>query len=214
MLFRSRAPKVLHYLGRRTPDGDPTQWINMFIEDHFTHMKPLSGDNLLTPEEARDWNTKIKGWSNLSRAHQNYARTMVNTGQQPYTPNATTVQSASGYVGSTNVVVTGFKDYKGRDIKLSAPAAVSWQAMIDAGMPFNPGDVHSVYRDEAEWKRLRAQGFSASATSAHNLGEAMDVHGLTGDWLKKHGHKYGWGPEGSYGHGSHGGHFIFTGWNN
>jgi len=135
-------------------------------------------------------------------------------GQPPYIPNATTVQSTSGYVGSTNVVDTGFKDYKNRPIKLSPQAAKSWQAMIDAGMPFNPAHVASVYRDEAEWQRLRAQGISASATSAHNLGEAMDVHGLTGDWLKKHGHKYGWGPEGSYGHGSHGGHFIFTGWNN
>ena len=130
-----------------------------------------------------------------------------------FTPNAATVRSASGYVGSTNVVNTGFKDYKGRNIMLSPQAAVSWQAMIDAGMPFSPSDVHSVYRDEAEWDRLRSQGINASATGAHNIGEAADVHGLTGAWIKEYGHEFGWGPEdSSYGHGSHGGHFRFKGY--
>jgi hypothetical protein len=131
-----------------------------------------------------------------------------------HTPNAATVRSASGITYSTNVVDTGFKDYKGRNIMLSPQATVSWQAMIDAGMPFNSKSVHSVYRDEAEVKRLWSQGIDASATGAHNRGEAMDVHGDMGAWIKKHGKEFGWGPEdSSYGHGGHGGHFIFKGYN-
>jgi len=96
-----RAPKVLRYLGKRTPDGDPTQWINMFIEDHFTHMKPLSGDNLFTPEEARAMNTRIKGWRNLSVAQKNFMANRTSQGQPPYTPNATALS------GPGQVVLSG-----------------------------------------------------------------------------------------------------------
>lgn len=117
------------------------------------------------------------------------------------------VQGSSGYVGSNQVRDIGLKDQQGRPIKMSPAAGQAWQKMVQAGMPFNPADVTSSYRDESEYVRLKRSGYNPASNSAHNHGEGIDVHGAAGEWLKKNGARYGWRlvdyP------GSHGGHFEY-----
>ena len=62
--------------------------------------------------------------------------------------------------------------------------------MVDDGMPLDR--ITNVYRDESEYLRLRSEGYGAVPNSAHNYGEAMDVHGAAGEWLKQYGPQYGW----------------------
>ena len=119
------------------------------------------------------------------------------------------VQGAGGYIGSSNVVDTGLKDYKGRLVRMAPEAAQQWQAMISAGMPFNSADVTNVYRDEKEYLRLQSEGYNPASGGFHNFGLAIDVHGTTGEWLRKNGAKFGWFPH-DY-EGTHGGHYEFRG---
>jgi hypothetical protein len=119
------------------------------------------------------------------------------------------VQGAGGYIGSSNVVDTGLKDYKGRPVRMAPEAAQQWKAMINAGMPFNPDDIANVYRDEKEYLRLQSEGYNPASGGFHNFGLAIDVHGTTGEWLRKNGAKFGWFPH-DY-EGTHGGHYEFRG---
>lgn len=119
------------------------------------------------------------------------------------------VQGEGGYRGSTDVVDVGLKDYKGRPMRMAPAAAEQWKAMIKAGMPFNSADVANVYRDEAEYMRLRKEGYNPSSGGFHNFGLAIDVHGATGEWLRKNGARFGWFPH-DY-EGTHGGHYEFRG---
>jgi len=119
------------------------------------------------------------------------------------------VQGEGGYRGSTDVVDVGLKDYKGRPMRMAPAAAEQWKAMIKAGMPFNSADVANVYRDEAEYTRLRKEGYNPSSGGFHNFGLAIDVHGATGEWLRKNGARFGWFPH-DY-EGTHGGHYEFRG---
>jgi len=136
------------------------------------------------------------------------------------TPKMAKVQSASGgglipamsgggYVGASNVVDTGYQDYKGRPVMLAPPAASAFKQMVSDGMPYNPADVANVYRDKAEYNRLKSQGYSPASNSFHNHGEAADIHGAMNTWIRKNGAKYGWKAN-DYS-GSHGGHFEYKG---
>lgn len=125
------------------------------------------------------------------------------------TPTQSMVTGKSGYVGSTNVVSTGYKDASGRDIKLNPGAAQAFKQMIDAGMPFSSKEIANVYRDENEYLRLKSQGYKPASNSKHNLGMAADIHGAMNTWIRKNGAKYGWYVN-DYS-GSHGGHFEWRG---
>jgi hypothetical protein len=117
--------------------------------------------------------------------------------------------SGGGYVGTSNVVDTGYQDYKGRPVMLAPPAASAFKRMVSDGMPYNPADVANVYRDKAEYNRLRNQGYIPASNSFHNHGEAADIHGEMNTWIRKNGAKYGWKAN-DYS-GSHGGHFEYKG---
>jgi len=117
--------------------------------------------------------------------------------------------SGGGYVGASNVVDTGYQDYKGRPVMLAPPAASAFKQMVSDGMPYNPADVANVYRDKAEYNRLKSQGYSPASNSFHNHGEAADIHGAMNTWIRKNGAKYGWRAN-DYS-GSHGGHFEYKG---
>lgn len=117
--------------------------------------------------------------------------------------------SGGGYVGASNVVDTGYQDYKGRPVMLAPPAASAFKQMVSDGMPYNPADVANVYRDKAEYNRLKNQGYSPASNSFHNHGEAADIHGAMNTWIRKNGAKYGWRAN-DYS-GSHGGHFEYKG---
>jgi len=114
-----------------------------------------------------------------------------------------------GYVGASNVVDTGYEDYKGRPVMLAPPAASAFKQMVSDGMPYNPADIANVYRDKAEYNRLKNQGYSPASNSFHNHGEAADIHGAMNTWIRKNGAKYGWKAN-DYS-GSHGGHFEYKG---
>ena len=143
-----------------------------------------------------------------------------NVGPNANKPKMAKVQSASGgglipamsgggYVGASNVVDTGYQDYKGRPVMLAPPAASAFKQMVSDGMPYNPADVANVYRDKAEYNRLKSQGYSPASNSFHNHGEAADIHGAMNTWIRKNGAKYGWKAN-DYS-GSHGGHFEYKG---
>ena len=117
--------------------------------------------------------------------------------------------SGGGYVGASNVVDTGYQDYKGRPVMLAPPAASAFKQMVSDGMPYNPADVANVYRDKSEYNRLKSQGYSPASNSFHNHGEAADIHGAMNTWIRKNGAKYGWKAN-DYS-GSHGGHFEYKG---
>jgi hypothetical protein len=113
------------------------------------------------------------------------------------------------FQGSSNVVSTGYSDQGGRPIRFSPNAASAWSRMIAAGMPVNPGDVASSHRTEQDFQRIQSQGFNPALNSRHNYGEAIDAHGATGAWIRKHGAKYGWYAN-DY-EGTHGGHYEYRG---
>lgn len=116
-----------------------------------------------------------------------------------------------GYVGAprSSMVDTGEVDAKQRAVLLSPAAAAAWEKMLAAGMPYNPSEIANVYRDAAEYNRLIKAGYGAAANSAHNHGEAADIHGEMNKWIRANGAQYGWVAN-DY-PGSHGGHFEFKG---
>lgn len=116
-----------------------------------------------------------------------------------------------GFVGTSRsqMVDTGDVDGSGRPILLAPGAAAAWKKMKNAGMPMNPGDVTSVWRNEAEYHRLKTQGYKPASNSYHNHGEAADIHGEMNKWIRANGAQYGWVAN-DYS-GSHGGHFEFKG---
>jgi hypothetical protein len=113
------------------------------------------------------------------------------------------------FQGTNNVVATGQVDQGNRPIRFSPNAASAWQRMVSAGMPVNSGDVASTHRTEQDYNRIKSQGNNPAPNSRHNYGEAIDAHGATGAWIRKHGSKYGWYPN-DY-DGSHGGHYEYRG---
>ncbi len=116
---------------------------------------------------------------------------------------------SGGFVGAPrqNMTDTGYKDYKGRPVLLSAPAAEGFKCMIDKGMKYNPADVVNVFRDKAEYNRLLNSGASPAKASKHNFGEAIDAHGSVGHFIRTKGKDCGWGAH-DYA-GTHGGHYEF-----
>lgn len=140
----------------------------------------------------------------------NYTRSQIVQSNQPGAwrqPQNIVRGLRSDYVGSDDVLDTGYVDDSNRPIRLSPPAAQAFGRMVDAGMPLT--NFTNVYRDEDEYLRLKGLGYGAAANSAHNHGEGMDVHGPAKDWLITYGEQYGWYLI-DY-EGSHGGHFEYRG---
>lgn len=140
----------------------------------------------------------------------NYTRSQIVQNNQPGAwrqPQNIVRGLRSDYVGSDDVLDTGYVDDSNRPIRLSPPAAQAFKRMVDAGMPLT--NFTNVYRDEDEYLRLKGQGYAAASNSAHNHGEGMDVHGPAKDWLITYGEQYGWYLI-DY-EGSHGGHFEYRG---
>ena len=98
--------------------------------------------------------------------------------------------------------VEGATDYKGRPVVFSREAASAFDRMVqDSGGVVKYSDVYSAQRSEA---KNRAVG--GSPTSNHLTGNAVDIHGASKAWIKKHGHKYGWK---NLVYDGHDGHFDF-----
>jgi len=148
---------------------------------------------------------------NYTRSQIGVTNTQQGAWRQPQNMRSSVSQTVYGtrsdYVGSTNVVETGYTDNYNRPITLAPPAASAFESMVNAGMPLT--NITNVYRDEDEYIRLRSEGYGAASNSAHNYGEAMDAHGATKDWLIQYGEQYGWYLI-DY-EGSHGGHFEYRG---
>ena len=98
------------------------------------------------------------------------------------------------------------KDEKGRPPIFSKGGAQAFAKMMaDSGGVVKASDIASSQRSEAKNRSLPG----AAENSLHLSGNAMDIHGPSGEWMKKNGPKYGWYlvdyP------GSHGGHFEYRG---
>jgi len=94
----------------------------------------------------------------------------------------------------------------GQPIRIAhGPASEAFDKMLADGFPTE--GITNVFRDKAEYERLIAEGYEPSPNGYHNLGLAIDAHGVSRLWLKKYGAKYGWVHEPGYV--GHGGHFIF-----
>lgn len=101
--------------------------------------------------------------------------------------------------------IAGANDQQGRPIAFSKEGAEAFSKMMaDSGGAVKPSDVASSKRS------LQKNAAVGGATnSPHLSGVAMDIHGSSGEWIRQHGHKYGWKPH-DYS-GTHGGHFVFGG---
>jgi len=108
---------------------------------------------------------------------------------QPLTPKAGS--------GNVNLVDTGYRDYKGRAIRLNStgPAgnvAAAFKEMAKAaakeGIDIGSG-ISSSYRSPSE--NAATQG--SAKNSAHMYGEAFDInwYSTAGRWIRKNAHKYG-----------------------
>ena len=128
------------------------------------------------------------------------------------------IGTQSGYRGNSNVVSTGYTDYKGREVKFIPEAASDFKRMIAAmeaeGIQFNPNFLTNVYRDEAEYMRLKKEGYKPASNGPHNHGLGFDCSStgkdrIFNDWVRRRGGEFGFYPH-DY-HGTHGGHFEYTG---
>ena len=179
-----------------------------------TFMNPRATDRQLQEASKVFW-----GWGdNETGSRFRYAQQILDSVSRTRGTSSTTTRGSlsglpgtyttpSGFTGSTNVVNTGLKDQNNRPIHFHPAAAAAWARMIRAGMPFNPKDVTSTYRTEADYKRIKAQGYSPKLGSRHNFGLAIDAHNDTGAWIRNYGAAYGWHPN-DYTD-THGGHYEF-----
>jgi hypothetical protein len=97
------------------------------------------------------------------------------------------------------------KDASGRPPIFSQGGAKAFAKMMaDSGGVVKASDIASSQRSEAKNRNV-----GGVAGSQHLSGNAMDIHGASGEWMKKNGPKYGWYLN-EY-DGSHGGHFEYRG---
>ena len=92
-----------------------------------------------------------------------------------------------------------------RPVVLSKPAAESFARMMQASKGVLKGsDVQSSGRSAAKNKEV-----GGHPNSHHLFGEALDIHGKSGQWMRQHGSKYGW--KFHKGYKGHRGHFSYVG---
>jgi hypothetical protein len=106
--------------------------------------------------------------------------------------------------------IAGANDQRGRPVVFTKEGAEAfYKMMIDSNGVVKPSDVTSSKRTRAYQEEMKKQGYNPATRSLHLSGLAMDIHGESNAWIKKHGAKYGW-VENKY-KGTHGGHFQFGG---
>lgn len=99
------------------------------------------------------------------------------------------------------------KDYKGRPSVFTKEAAEALlRAMKDSGGLVKTSDITSSKRSKEHNARV-----GGVPNSNHLYGNAVDIHGTSKAWLKKHGPKYGWH---NLNYSGHDGHFDFKGGGN
>jgi hypothetical protein len=97
------------------------------------------------------------------------------------------------------------RDASGRPPIFSQGGAKAFAKMMtDSGGVVRASDIASSQRSESKNRNV-----GGAIASEHLSGNAIDIHGPSGEWMKKHGPKYGWHLH-EY-DGSHGGHFEYRG---
>ena len=97
------------------------------------------------------------------------------------------------------------RDASGRPPIFSQCGAKAFAKMMaDSGGVVRASDIASSQRNESKNRNV-----GGAIASEHLSGNAIDIHGPSGEWMKKHGPKYGWHLH-EY-DGSHGGHFEYRG---
>jgi hypothetical protein len=122
------------------------------------------------------------------------------------TGNTVSVQPASHKATGSGYTVEGAVDSQGRPVVFGSENAARafGQMMADSGGKVKGSDVTSSQRSEEKNKSV-----GGVSGSKHLTGNALDIHGTSGEWIRENGSKYGWKPN-DY-PGSHGGHFEFSG---
>ena len=183
-------PKVLRYLGSRTPNGDGSQWVNYLIEDHFTDMKPLSGDDLFTPEEAAKANSLITGITKKLKAQQDFMLNNV----QPYSPNFNSQQHiARNQAPASNVTpASSSVSHMGSGLH-----AVGMPAALGGGQDGTWTDPNHEDHFDLKWNRDGQAQWMYDYFKLHNIvmtevkGRGDDItvpHSKTGDFTHGSGH--------------------------
>ena len=139
--------------------------------------------------------------------HKNYInrvrKSLLGMGDRSQLTNNATIRSTFHPDTGQGYAVEGATDYKGRPVVFSREAASAFDRMVqDSGGVVKYSDVHSAQRSQAKNASLPG----ASPTSNHLSGNAVDIHGASKAWIKKHGHKYGWK---NLVYDGHDGHFDF-----
>lgn len=122
------------------------------------------------------------------------------------TGNTVSVQPASHEATGSGYTVEGAVDSQGRPVVFGSENAARafGKMMADSGGKVKGSDVTSSQRSEEQNKSV-----GGVSGSKHLTGNALDIHGPSGKWIRENGSKYGWKPN-DY-PGSHGGHFEFSG---
>jgi LAS superfamily LD-carboxypeptidase LdcB len=134
----------------------------------------------------------------IEQARKTPLKTVTITTPQPptttTTPQPLTPKAGSGDV---NLVDTGYRDYKGRPIRLNKTGpkgnvAAAFKEMAAAaakdGIDIGQG-ISSAYRSPSE----NAATSGSDKNSSHMYGEAFDINwnSAAGKWIRKNAHKYG-----------------------
>ena len=116
-----------------------------------------------------------------------------------------TIVPASHPDSGNGFTIPNTKDASGRPPIFSQGGAKAFAKMMaDSGGVVKASDIASSQRSESKNRNV-----GGAMASEHLSGNAIDIHGPSGEWMKKNGPKYGWHLH-EY-DGSHGGHFEYRG---
>mgnify|MGYP005990260881 FL=1 len=164
-------------------------------------------DGMLASYNAGQGTLKFKNGRLVpSATHRGYIgrvrKSLAGMGDQTQLANNSLVRPTFHVDTGQGYAVEGATDYKGRPVVFSREAATAFDRMVqDSGGVVKYSDVHSAQRSESKNREV-----GGVPGSRHLGGNAVDIHGASKAWIKKHGAKYGFT---NLDYDGHDGHFDF-----